>query len=271
MENSLMILFQAANGSTFNELRSGLNLINGKVSTANEFYQHYEVLQKGIGKSTWSMSNRIYIPQGQQVRKEFQDTAVYFFKSGITSVNFGNPTETTQVINSYVDEKTHGMIKNIFKSEMISLDTQAVLVNAAYFNGIWETRFNTQETKKGEFFIGESETVPVDFMHTKTEFNYAVLDDLHASAIEINYANSNLTFLAILPLSRTGLPDLIRQLYVYKNYYDVYQISNRLQRQVVDVTLPKFKIDFTLSANDVLKNVNMNNEKSSKLLFIEFF
>lgn len=263
VENSVALLMQAANGNTFDEIRSGLHLTGDKTSAATQFFQHYQNLEKGVGRSSWTMANQIYVPEGHQVRKEFHDAAVYLFKSGISSVNFGNPVETVRIINEYIHAQTHGMIKNLYKPDMINPDTQAVLVNAVYFKGNWETRFDTRGTKEEQFYVSETDTVQANFMHKRNYFNYGVLEDLQASVLEMNYANSNLSFLAILPFSRTGLPALQRHLDNYK----VDQISNRLQQHMIDVSIPKFKIDFTLNANNVLKNVSVIHEAD---LFFEF-
>lgn len=222
-----------------------------KATTANQFAEYYGLLQKSVGQSTLSIANQIYVQIGHPINKNFEEVAVKKFLSGIDSLDFAKSDASAKTINQFVEEKTKEKIKDLIKPEMLSSDTRVVLVNAIYFKGNWEYQFDKDSTTEGDFYISESETVPVDFMHIKKKFNYALLEDLDATALEMKYANSNFSFVIVLPNSRTGLSALESKL---KNY-DLAQITDTMHKQEVEVTIPKFKVEFEINLNEVLKKV----------------
>lgn len=232
-------------------MRKGLRLTGDKTTTANQFAEYYGLLQKSVGQSTLSIANQLYVKNGYQINKNFEEVAVKKFLSGIDSLDFEKNVESAQTINRFVEEKTKEKIKDLIKPDMLNADTRLVLINAIYFKGNWEYQFDKDRTNEGDFYVGESETVKVDFMHIKKKFNYAVLDKLDATALEMKYANSNFSFVIVLPNSRTGLSKLESEL---KNY-DLAQITNKMHNTEVEVTIPKFKIEFEINLNEVLKKV----------------
>lgn len=255
MSSVLLLLSQGAGGNTFEELKKGLHLSLDKATTANQFHDYYELLEKSVGKATLSIANQLYVQQGYQIKQEFQEVAVKKFRSGIESLNFANSAPSAQTINKFVEEETKDKIKDLIKPAMLDSETRLVLVNAIYFKGDWEYQFDKERTTEGDFFISETDTSRVDFMRIKKNFNYGVFDDLEATALEMKYANSNFSFVIVLPNSRTGLSALESKL---KNY-DLSKITSEMYSQEVDVMIPKFKVEFEINLNDVLKNVSMHS------------
>lgn len=244
-------LFIGANGNTFEQLRKGLHLSADKAVVANNFHEYYGLLEKSVGKSILSIANQIYVMTGYKIQPQFQEVAVKKFMSGIESLNFADAAPSARHINKFVEEKTKDKIKDLIKPDMLNGDTRIVLVNAIYFKGNWEHQFNKDRTYEGDFYIGETEKVPVEFMTIKKKFNYAVLDKLDATALEMKYANSNFSFVIVLPNHRTGLAKLESDL----RNYDLGKIVDDMYEQEVDVTIPKFKVEFEINLNDVLKKV----------------
>lgn len=250
--SALALLSQGAQSQTFEQIVSGLHLSNDKSAIANDFAKHYESLDRGVGKSILSIANQIYVQQGYQIQKTFRDVAVNQFKSGVESLNFDESIAAAGTINSFVESKTNNKIKDLIKPDSLDSDTRLVLVNAIYFKGNWEQKFPTTRTASGDFYIDDTKTVTVDFIRNDDDYRYAQLDDLDASALELKYAESDISFVVVLPNSRTGLPALEAAL---KNY-DLANITGQMYKQKVEVTLPKFKIEYEISLNDVLQKVS---------------
>lgn len=240
-----------ANGNTFEELRKGLHLSADKSAVANNFHEYYGLLEKSVGKSILSIANQIYVMTGYKIHPQFQEVAVKKFMSGIEALNFADAAPSARHINKFVEEKTKDKIKDLIKPSMLGADTRVVLVNAIYFKGNWEHQFNKDRTYEGDFFTSETEKVPVEFMTIKKKFNYVVLDKLDATALEMKYANSSFSFVIVLPNHRTGLAKLESEL----RNFDLSKIVADMYEQEVDVTIPKFKVEFEINLNDVLKKV----------------
>lgn len=254
VSTALTLLLQASNGKTFEELKKGLHLNGEKATIASAFLQHYELLQRNTGDSIFSIANKIYVKVGYELNKNFQEMAVRDFKSGVESLNFTKPTESAQTINQFVEEKTNGKIKNLIQPDAVDSDTRSILVNAIYFKGNWQHKFNRASTKKGDFYISEREKVSIDYMHAENRYNFAYsVGGFDASALEMKYANSKFSFVIILPTNRTGLGALEEQL---KNY-DLSNIIDEMYPTELYLRIPKFEAEFEIKLNDVLKNVRI--------------
>lgn len=258
MATSLALLSQATSGSTFDELRNGLHSTGDKATIANQFHEYFGQLQRSVGESTLSMANQIYIQQGNKLNKDFQEVAATKFASGVESVNFGDAEKSAEIINHFVEEKTNNKIQNFIKPSFISADTLVFLVNAIYFKSNWEVQFNKNLTNEREFYISETESVPAEFMVSREKFNHApYLEDLQASALELKYANSNLSFVIVLPFRRTGLTEVEAKM----KHFDLNNITDEMRVQKVDVIIPKFKVEYEIELNEVLENVSLNRER----------
>lgn len=250
VSSALALLSQASVGSTYLQLVQGLHIDQDKGYAANQFFEHRQALEKNLGESKLSIANRIYVQDGHQLNKRFQDVAVSKFKSGIESLNFTEADKSANTINHFVEEQTNGKIKDLVKSDQLGPDTRSVLVNAIYFKGDWEQPFSLQYTEKSDFYNNETDKVSVDFMYMDSDFNVAYVKDLDAKALEMKYANSNISFVILLPNNRTGLTALETK---FKDY-DLSKIEFYPGR--CEVLIPKFKIEYEINLNDVLKSVS---------------
>lgn len=60
------------------------------------------------------------------------------FSCGVQSLNFGNNIQSAQIINNFIENKTHDKIKNFIQSESINDNTKIMLINAIYFKSNWQ-------------------------------------------------------------------------------------------------------------------------------------
>lgn len=251
--NILALLAQGANGNTYEQLRQELHLYGNRWSVAEQFHILSKLLQKCAGDGTFLTANQIYVQQGHPINRNFQKVATQKFSSDIKSVNFANSIETAGIINHFVEKKTNGKITNLVTPDTLSANTGAVLVNAIYFKANWKYQFNKEDTIKDYFYTHETETALVDFMSITGEFNYAYLRDLDATALEMKYANSDFSFIIILPNKRNGLSKLEEKL----KRYNLATVTDQMNLEEVDVEIPKFKIAFEVNLNEILRNVSI--------------
>lgn len=252
METALAFLSQATDGTTFEELKNGLHLNVEKSSLADQYLNYYGLLQKGAGNATLFVANQLFVQEGYKLNKNFPEIAVKKFMSGIESVDFTKSNETAEIINRFVEEKTQNKIKNLLKSDSINKDSRVVLVNAIYLKAKWQYEFETYETYKQDFYATETEKASVDFMEIKESLNYGNFPELDASVLEMKYIDSDFSLLTLLPNSHTGLSALEAKL---KNC-DFHKITDQMRVQLVNVTIPKFRVESEIKLNDILKAVS---------------
>lgn len=259
MAMALTLLSQAANGKTYEELRKGLYLNSDKAVVADQFHDVFKLIEKSAGRSKLIIANQVFLQQGCQLNKDFQEIAVNKFNSGVQSVNFVESNKTKQIINSFVEEKTNGKIKEFATNLNFGESTRLFLVNSIYLRSMWEQPFPVRSSKRvsnesfydKKFYIGETKTIDVEYMSMTRYFWHASVDELDAAALRLDYASSNFSFIIILPNTRTGLPLLESQL------YDVAlsKIIDQMSFSECHVKIPKFKVESKFNMNDILKKV----------------
>lgn len=161
----MALLSEAANGNTFDELRTGLHLNSSdKAAIANNFFDFDAKLQKNLGDSTFKLVNRIYVLSSLKLNKSFEDVATSKFRSGVESLDFNDKPKTAETISKFVEDNTNGKIKNFVTVDSLSTDLVTIIVNAIYFQGNWELPFNKRVTYPGDFHINENEKISTNFM-----------------------------------------------------------------------------------------------------------
>lgn len=254
---ALALLCQATEGNSFEELRKVMHLSGNKSAIIDQFHKYYELAQKSAGESEFMIGNQVFVMEGYQLQADFQEIAVNKFSSGVESVNFANGFETAQRINQFVKEKTKAKIKEIVKPDIFDSLDRVFFVNVIYLKSRWLHPFlkNSNRRISGkltlDFFINDTNSVRVEFMTVKEKFWYATLDDLDATAVRLDYVNSSLSFVIILPRNRNGLSALESQM----NSYDMSRITNQMKFLKSDVTIPKFKVQSDFILDSILEKV----------------
>lgn len=242
---------QGANGNTCDQILDALHLPKDKTVAADLFHELSENFEKSNERMTLTVANHIYVQEGAKVSKEFNDVATKKFNSGADVLDFSKNTEAATIINKWVENKTHDKIKDLVKPDTLGADTKLVLVNAIYFKAFWKEEFYKPNTAPGKFYINEKDTVDAKYMHIKEGFQYAVLDELDATAVKFPYIGTDITFVVILPNKISGLSEVEDK---FKDF-DLSKLDENLNTAEVDVSLPKFKIEFEIQLNDVLEKV----------------
>lgn len=242
-----------SNGATFEQIKKALYLNGDKNTIAENFSNLSNSLKSKSGKATLGIANKVYVKTGYQIKPQFEKIAVKKFDSEVQSLNFDKNVESANTINGWVATKTNDKIKELMSSDSINQDTRLVLVNAIYFKGLWQNQFDKEFSRKEEFWCDENKSVETEYMFSDDQrFSYGKIDDLDCCALEMKYEESDISFLILLPDTRTGLSELVNKL---KNY-DLKNISQKMSMQVVDVLIPKFTAEFEIELIDVLKKVN---------------
>lgn len=88
----------------------------------------------------------------------------------IEYIDFDRNEESRAEINAFVEKVTEGHMKELLRRGTIQQSTNLVLLNAAYFKGIWKTQFNKAQTKMKSF----NSVTPsnVEMMHVQDKYLY---------------------------------------------------------------------------------------------------
>lgn len=246
------MLSQAAKANTYQQLVTGLDIKRNKAKVAKQIPKFYEDLQDDAGSADLTIFNEIFVQKGYKLEQAFKKVATKKFNAGIQKVDFtaqksgyaGWPAADT--INNFVKGNTNNTIQDVVRpiGALFSADTRAVLVNGAYFSGEWARPFNPQKSFSGSF-----NGLPHPFMTTLDTFNHADLPDLGASAVEMEYANSDYSLVIVMPnVYLTALQNSLQN-------YDWSKITKAMRPKYVNLTVPKFRSYLQFSLNSALSSV----------------
>ncbi|XP_037949383.1 serine protease inhibitor 42Dd-like [Teleopsis dalmanni] len=255
LETCLGLAYFGANGKTAEEMHEGLKLTTNDKKIISQHYRNLiqSRLQSPSNGPALKIVNRIYANETLEIKSEFNEIALNYFQAAVERVRFADSANTVVRINNWIEQETENKIKNLLRSDEVNQNTTAILVNAIYFKGKWANPFTRFTTQKKNFSINTEEIVLVDMMYNGDRFKYAELMDLDAKALELPYNNSDVSMLFLLPHRIDGLAELERKL----AGIDFGEIAAQMKWESVDLSLPRFRIEFSIDLKDTLKRLGM--------------
>lgn len=246
----LSTLHQGAEDETAKILADVLKIPDAK-STALAYKSILTEL-KSIEDAVLLMANKICIRQSETFEDEFKKEVREKFDSEVEVVDFeNNKSGAVKKINKWIAKKTGNKIKEIVNVEMIDEGSALVLINALYFKGDWFEHFKKGSTTSQEFYVKEGSTVNVEMMKgTKTGY-YKYDEDLMAQVVALPFQNRRIQLVIVLPEQKDGIKNLEEKLVSTS----LTQLTKNLYKNVIDLSLPKFKLETSMDLNEILSEV----------------
>lgn len=144
------------------------------------------------------VANNFWGQEGYAWKDSYLDRIMVHYGAGIEALDLqGSPEPSRKIINDFVQDFTKGRIKDLLPEGAIASDSIAVLTNALYFKAPWANAFEEFATSDQSFtnLDGSSSTVKL-MSQTESGGYYA---DNELEALELNYANNELSMVFILP------------------------------------------------------------------------
>ncbi|MEQ8555263.1 MAG: serpin family protein [Cyclobacteriaceae bacterium] len=197
-----------------------------------------------IANSNWYTDQLTINPDFEQILNDFYNAQVY-------RADFGNPS-TVNNINDWVEDETHGKIKDILSS----IDPAEVmfLINAIYFKANWTTQFDPKLTENGSFTLADNSVIEVPMMHAADVKLWIGYDsEIQARFVDIPYGNENYGFTIVIP----DHPDEIYSISSSIHADKLQQLIENADERTIDLNFPKFKIEFKKDIRDHLVDMGM--------------
>jgi len=205
---------------------------------------------------TLEAANSIFAMKDFSVLSQYQEALHKSFHASIQTVDFGDSHEAARMINNWVQKMTRDKIQHLIKADMLNELTRLVLVNAIYFKGDWAAKFNSQLTKDHDFTASPSLTVKVPMMSQEQKIQFAALEPLSSTMIELPYKGDRIVMQVLLPDERNGLEKLEEKLTKHK-VQDLFDEASYETK--VNIQLPKFKLEHRTSLTDYLTTLGMQD------------
>ena len=224
-------------------------------------YEKTDLMKLETANSIWINESRTV----QNFRQDYRDKIENFYDGQSGKVNNENAVKT---VNDWVGEKTRGKISSIVDDN----EFWAVLVNAVYFKAAWENTFSESATKEGQFTNGDGKKTTADFMHQTDWMNYCKAGDTQILELPYQYRMSHFDENGEY-LGTEVYEDLDVSMYILlsgKEIGEPAQLTEKclqekaFERKYISLSLPKFKIEYSVSLKDTLKKIGIQNAFDEK-------
>uniref|UniRef100_A0A8C4VQU6 Serpin family B member 11 n=1 Tax=Gopherus evgoodei TaxID=1825980 RepID=A0A8C4VQU6_9SAUR len=251
ISTGLVMVLLGARGNTATQMQTVS--VNKTLVHAFIFYKLFFVKANIKRSDLWILTliNDLYFTVQQ-----YLECTKELYGAMLQTVDFENATEAArQKINSWVESKTQGKIRELFVSGVIDPTAVLVLVNAIYFKATWEYTFEEKYTMPKDFRINQNESKSVQMMYQKDRFKIAHIQEMNAQILMIPYAGKSLSMIILLPDDITGLEQIERAM-TYEKLICWTSLESMRDREV-EVYLPRFKLEDTFELNLPLQEMGM--------------
>uniref|UniRef100_A0A668AQI3 Leukocyte elastase inhibitor n=1 Tax=Myripristis murdjan TaxID=586833 RepID=A0A668AQI3_9TELE len=226
-----------------------------------KFSKLIKELNKAGAPYSLSLANRLYGDKSYRFVKVCMSVHLYkHYDAKLKSVDFKTSAETARInINNWVEKQTQDKIKDLLAPGVVDSMTRLVLVNAIYFKGNWDRKFDANLTKDAQFKLNKNENKPVKMMYQKAEFPLTYIREVNCQILELPYKGKDLSMLIFLPNEMeddtTGLEKLEKEL-TYEKFVEWTQ-PHMMYTKEVQVGLPRFKMEESYNLKDILTRMGM--------------
>ncbi|KAM3931013.1 serpin B3-like [Leptodactylus fuscus] len=133
-----------------------------------------------------------------EVAEDYVSSAQELYQTTVKAVDYQHG-KASEEINSLVEAKTEGKIKNVIPENSLDISTSMVLVNAVYLKGQFAKKFNPANTKNAPFYTTKDSQISVPMMNQCDVFNFGEIKEINAKVIEIPFIDNKLSMFIVLP------------------------------------------------------------------------
>jgi serpin B len=246
----LCALAMTANGAKDETLSQMEDVLGLPVGELNNYLQTYMANLPSGDKYKVSLANSIWFKDDEKlsVKKDFLQTNADYYNASIYKSAFDDAALKT--INDWVKDNTDGMIPEILDS--IPENAVMYLINALAFDAEWQEIYNEIQVRDGTFTTEDGKSENVKLMYSD-ESRY--LDNGNATGFIKYYADQKYAFAALLPNEGISFSDYISSL----SGESIMNTLNNAKNETVRTAIPKFKSEYSISLEDILADMGMND------------
>ena len=235
------MLANGADGNTYSEIMKTLGMEDIPVNTLNEAYKAIINTASRLDRQTSiNIANCIAVNKQTELKASYKNTVTEMYDADVESLDFAS-ANALKAINGWCSKQTNGMIPKIV--DQLDANALAVLMNAIYFNGKWEHKFDKKDTKL-EAFRGYTRDIKrVQMMHQNAKLYYT--DNDMFSAVSLPYGNGAYSMTVILPKEGKSTEEVAQSLTA--ETFD--KLNREMEQCETDLKLPRFSISTETQLN----------------------
>lgn len=256
---ALAMTYNGAAGNTQKAMAKTLGLEGMSLAEMNQANAALRnmLLHQLDPKVSLLIANSLWMKTGFKFTPDFQKQNQQFYDAKVTEADFHN-SHTVSEINRWVNENTQGKIDQLV--QRIDPLTVLFIINAIYFKGTWAEQFDKAKTENRGFTLLNGDKKQTPMMSQKSYYRYYKGQNYQAVSLPYGQLkNSRINMVIFLPdsgisLENFPLPDKWRE----------WRVGYTSQEGTI--FLPRFKVEYEATLNEVLKALGMAeafNEKQA--------
>lgn len=246
--SALYALGMTANGASGDTLLELEGVTGMELSELNSYLYTYRMsLPENSKQASLSLANSAWLRDIFLAGEDFLRACVNYYDAEVYTSAFDESLVTD--VNRWVEKRTDGLIDGLL-TEAPSAQTMLYLINAAAFEGAWQTPYDT--AVDGVFNALDGSRQEAAYLHSQETI---YLTGYGAEGFLKPYADGRYAFAALLPEEGTTLAELLRTLSGEK----LYALLSEHQYATVEAAMPKFTGETSLSLCQALKAMGVND------------
>lgn len=232
-----------ADGDTLTQMEAALGLTTQELND-------YLYMRLDSGTQQLKLANAIWLREDPNltVNQDFLDASNAYYRAEVETAVFDQ--SALSAINSWVDEKTEGMIPKLL--DRLSENAVMYLVNALAFDAEWETPYEAYQVQEADFTTEDGRKRTVEMMYSKEGY---YLEDEQATGFMKHYAGGRYAFVALLPREGIRIRDYAASL----TADGLRQMLKNAEESTVHTALPKFQTEFDGELSEILKHMGIQD------------
>ncbi|XP_043516630.1 uncharacterized protein LOC122532161 [Frieseomelitta varia] len=252
----LVLLYEGAEDQSAYEIAGAIHLPATQSTVQKRFSTILHSLQTNPPAYTLNIGTRIYIDSNISIRQKYKATVKHYYNTDVISANFTDAQPLVQAINSWVSNITDANIDRMIEDENSVKSSLMLIMNTLFFKGSWRRQYFLPENiQTSKFYTINNQTVNASFMRALGRFYYVESLELNAKILRIPYNGNKFALYLLLPQTLNGIEHLINEV----NPFVLTRCVWQMQDLPVDVSIPKFKFEFSSHLEPILRKLGIND------------
>ncbi len=249
---ALGMTVNGADGTTEQAMLETLELQGMAREEVNQAYRSLIDLLRGLDPNVeFMLANSIWHAQNRVPAQEFLNINQQYFDAEIAALDFGIPS-AAETINNWVYANTNGKIEKIIDNG-IPANVIMYLINAVYFKGSWTYQFDPANTHDAQFTLADGSKTTVDMMSHEAKISIRSTWRDGMLVAELPYSNDAYCMTILLPDPSEDIGTVVDAL----TEESLEEWLGELESTELEVSLPKFTLEYKLALNEALKALGM--------------
>jgi len=256
--NILRLLLLASQGETKGALSHALSSQAIDIHLASKCLA--DRIYDSTGTETLNSTNDFFISseyKESEKTREYRKSAEHLYRASFYNCNFARkPDRALKRINGIVENKSNGLIKDLFSPGDISNETKLIIVNTIAFKSNWKNQFDKTKTTYGIFNVDEGTEELTEFMEVEGNFSrewvqipQGALGTVEVEIVDMPYESAEYSMMAIR-YSGNHFGDLAA-IESYVADKGILTVRESLKEFPTAITFPKFRMEYDRDLNEI--------------------